>query len=360
MPQPTAYDRQNSFTTLAAVNPSAPYTGTDLDEEFNAIKVTFDETLVNLKKIQRDDGFLANQSVGPDQLSASLTIGINPPSMWKVATAYSLYAAVFDGTKLYKALVAHTSGSVFATDLAAGKWELLAEFNTVAVADGSITEVKLANSAVTSIKIVDSGVTTNKIASGAVTAAKLAAGAVDTAALGSASVSTAKIQDEAVTYAKIQAVSATDKLLGRSTSGAGVVEEIACTAAGRALLDDANAAAQRTTLSAAARSQTTEPIYGVILGSLSNRDYRIVLKATEGGTITETTTRSVSGTATATFKVNTTALGGTANAVSSTEQSQAHASSNTFVAGDDIVITISANASCVDMSFVITWTRTLL
>ena len=43
-------------------------------------------------------------------------------------------------------------------------------------------------------------------------------------------------------------VSATDKILGRVTAGAGTVEEIACTAAGRALLDDANADAQLTTL----------------------------------------------------------------------------------------------------------------
>src|SRR6185369_5658925 len=61
-------------------------------------------------------------------------------------------------------------------------------------------------------------------------------------------VDTADINNSQVTYAKIQNVSATDMLLGRSTAGAGVVEEIACTAAGRALLDDANAAAQRTTL----------------------------------------------------------------------------------------------------------------
>lgn len=49
-------------------------------------------------------------------------------------------------------------------------------------------------------------------------------------------------------YAKIQDISATDKLLGRSSAGAGVIEEITCTAAGRALIDDTNAAAQRTTL----------------------------------------------------------------------------------------------------------------
>jgi hypothetical protein len=41
---------------------------------------------------------------------------------------------------------------------------------------------------------------------------------------------------------------ATNTLLGRSTAGTGAVEEITCTAAGRAILDDADAAAQRTTL----------------------------------------------------------------------------------------------------------------
>lgn len=58
----------------------------------------------------------------------------------------------------------------------------------------------------------------------------------------------ATIANDAVTYAKLQNVSATDKVLGRSTAGAGNAEEIACTAAGRALIDDADAAAQRTTL----------------------------------------------------------------------------------------------------------------
>lgn len=56
------------------------------------------------------------------------------------------------------------------------------------------------------------------------------------------------IKDQGVAYAEIQNVSATDKILGRSSSGAGVIEEISCTSAGRALLDDADASAQRTTL----------------------------------------------------------------------------------------------------------------
>jgi hypothetical protein len=71
------------------------------------------------------------------------------------------------------------------------------------------------------------------------------------AAVGMEAIGTSELAAGAVTYAKMQHVSATDRILGRSTAGAGVVEEIACTAAGRALIDDANAAAQRTTLSAA-------------------------------------------------------------------------------------------------------------
>jgi hypothetical protein len=55
------------------------------------------------------------------------------------------------------------------------------------------------------------------------------------------------IDSNAVTFSKIQNV-ATDTLLGRSTASTGNVETITCTAAGRALLDDADAAAQRTTL----------------------------------------------------------------------------------------------------------------
>jgi hypothetical protein len=80
---------------------------------------------------------------------------------------------------------------------------------------------------------------------------------------------TTALADDAVTYAKIQNVSATDKLLGRSTAGVGNIEEITCTAAGRALLDDADAAAQRTTLG---------------LGTIATQDAGTV--AITGGTIT--------------------------------------------------------------------------
>ena len=43
---------------------------------------------------------------------------------------------------------------------------------------------------------------------------------------GDNTVSTIKIQDDAVTYGKMQNVSATDRILGRDTAGAGIIEEI--------------------------------------------------------------------------------------------------------------------------------------
>lgn len=118
------------------------------------------------------------------------------------------------------------------------------------------------------------------------------------------------------------------------------------------------ASGARTNLAAAAQTQTTEQISGFIAAP-SNKDYRIVLDMKHAGTITEVTTRSASGTCTATFKINTTALGGTANSVSSTESTQSHSSANTIAAGDDIVLTISSNSSCADMAFTIKYTRTL-
>jgi len=55
------------------------------------------------------------------------------------------------------------------------------------------------------------------------------------------------VDDNTLVAAKLSA-SATNVLFGRSTSGSGAGEEVSCTAAGRAIIDDADASAQRTTL----------------------------------------------------------------------------------------------------------------
>jgi hypothetical protein len=100
-----------------------------------------------------------------------------------------------------------------------------------------------------------------------------------------------------------------------------------------------------------------EQISGFIV-SVANQTYIMTLKMRHAGTITSVTTICESGTCTATVKVNSTALGGTANSVSSVEQTQAHVATNTFVAGDDINLVISSNSSCRNMAINIWYSRT--
>lgn len=96
-----------------------------------------------------------------------------------------------------------------------------------------------------------------------------------------------------------------------------------------------------------------------LIPSPEDKDYRLVVNIPWAFTITDVTTVCVSGTCTATAKIGSTALGGTANSVSSTEQTQTHDSDNEMAAGDDLVLTISDNSSCVDLTITIAGTRTL-
>jgi hypothetical protein len=92
------------------------------------------------------------------------------------------------------------------------------------VSDGSITSAKIADGT-----IVNADVSTTA----AIAYSKLnLANSIVVGDLANNAVEEAKIKDANVTYAKIQNVSATDKVLGRVTAGAGVVEEIATTGSG--------------------------------------------------------------------------------------------------------------------------------
>ena len=93
------------------------------------------------------------------------------------------------------------------------------------------------------------------------------------------------------------------------------------------------------------------------VGQLVNGTYTVVLKSPYAGTITETTTKCSSGTGTFTVNVNTVALGGTPNDVSSIEQSQSHSSANTFAVGDDITVTLSDAATLINPTLSVTYTK---
>lgn len=91
----------------------------------------------------------------------------------------------------------------------------------------------------------------------------------------------------------------------------------------------------------------------------ANKDYMLGIKIPFGFKVTQITTRSEAGTCTLTGKINTTALGGTANSVSTAEQSQDHTTSNIGAAGDDIVVTISGNSGCTGLIIGVVFDRTL-
>jgi hypothetical protein len=197
---------------------------------------------------------MANNSVGTSQLVDSGVTQV------KLASDAVNTVNILDSAVTLSKLAVNSVDTTKIIDSGVTQAKLAADaVATVNVADSGITQSKLAANAVATINIVDSGVTTVKIASGAVTIEKLSlssgelTGAVITASsipsgsYASASIVTADIADNAVTFAKIQQV-ASGVLLGRASAGSGNVESITLTEAGRALLDDADAAAQRTTL----------------------------------------------------------------------------------------------------------------
>jgi len=104
----------------------------------------------------------------------------------------------------------------------------------------------------------------------------------------------------------------------------------------------------------AAKTQTWEQSW--LIEFPDNKDYRVVVNSALARTITGVTTRSSTGTCTLTVKINTTALGGTANSVSTTESTRAHSSANAVAAGDDIVFTVSSNSSAENVSVTLTGT----
>ena len=125
-PLPKDYDRQTNFTDYQTANPGKPIRGTDLDAEFNAIEQATDETQARLRLIQRDDGALANQSVGLDQLTQEAQIGVNAPTDWAEFTQYNAGDSVIvDDGAWYICLESHVSSDDFQADLSAGKWREL-------------------------------------------------------------------------------------------------------------------------------------------------------------------------------------------------------------------------------------------
>jgi len=83
--------------------------------------------------------------------------------------------------------------------------------------------------------------------------------------------------------------------------------------------------------------------------TVANQDFTVLLSVQQPGKVTSISTQADAGTCTLTGKVNATALGGIANSVSTSLETQPHTTTNTFLTGDKILFTISANSGCTGM-----------
>lgn len=85
--------------------------------------------------------------------------------------------------------------------------------------------------------------------------------------------------------------------------------------------------------------------YPYTVGIPTEMDYVIIQNNDVEREIYETLTDCDSGTCTVTFKINSTALGGSAHSASSTEEVISRTTSNILGVGDDLIATVSSNSA---------------
>jgi hypothetical protein len=180
-----------------------------------------------------------------DAATVRTTLGLDSAA----TTPSSDYATAAQGTKADNA----TQPGDNATTLNVSATDKLLGRSTAGA--GSVEEITLTSAGRALLDDADAAAQRSTLGLG--TAATTASTAYATSAQGTKADSATQPGDNATTLN----VSATNKILGRSSSGAGVVEEISCTSAGRALLDDADAAAQRSTLGLGTAATTASTAY---------------------------------------------------------------------------------------------------
>jgi len=273
---PPAFTPQTSFSTLAQQPISSTgLPGSELDGEFARASDSINQIKDRLSEVQRDDGKLRNGVVSTESLSADvvdlIVLGGTNPITWAIGIPIAVGDFVSNppGTQgTYLCIIAHTSSSVFANDLA--NWALIAAPPVVGVlytntftGNGATTAFTLtqipaskdntqlyidgvyqqkssyslnnstliitpapANAAVIEISIgvpsntnivtvADGAISTSKLDTNAVTTIKIAALAVTEAKIADASISSVKLVDGAVSTAKINNASVTNAKLAQ-------------------------------------------------------------------------------------------------------------------------------------------------
>lgn len=185
---------------------------------------------------------LTATALGSGVTSSSLTsVGTIGTGVWQGTAIVDTYLATIStagkvSNSATTATNANTPSTIIARD---GSGNFSAGTITAALSGNASTATKLSTTRTFALTGDITGTVNSDLTSGASIATSIGSGVIVNGDISASA---------GITYNKLQDVSATNKLLGRSSAGAGDIEEITCTAAGRALLDDADATAQRTTL----------------------------------------------------------------------------------------------------------------
>jgi hypothetical protein len=136
MAQPPAYSPLTDFSADENDNVGGRSTiRTDrLDAELSSLATTIAAIRANLSLLQRDDGKVRDAYIEAYNLSAAckafvLATKWVAAGLWQTATAYAVNDMVDVSSAAYVCAEAHTSG-VFATDYAAGKWQIFTAAST--------------------------------------------------------------------------------------------------------------------------------------------------------------------------------------------------------------------------------------
>jgi hypothetical protein len=185
---------------------------------------------------------LSSTALGSGVTSSSLTtLGTITTGTWEGSAIVDTHLATIStagkvSNSATTATDANTADAIVARD---GSGNFSAGTITAALSGNAATATKLSSARTFALTGDVTGTVDSDLTSGASITAAIASGVIVDGDVNA---------NADIAFSKLQDVSATDKLLGRSSAGAGAIEEITCTAAGRALLDDADATAQRVTL----------------------------------------------------------------------------------------------------------------
>ena len=140
--------KKPGVTTIA----TGYYSRAALNANFEALNDAFDNTIsrdgstpnsiggdldLNGNEIINGIGKFNNLYLN-NALVSNLSTAFSFRSAWAGSTSYNLYDVVAESGNSYIALVAHTSGSNFSSDLAAGKWFILAAKGTSGSGSGNM------------------------------------------------------------------------------------------------------------------------------------------------------------------------------------------------------------------------------